>query len=89
MEYREYTADDIIQVAKSACDAAIEKCRELGIDPVDGSIEGLERATESSLRAALICALVPNNLLKELIDAHGKSQVDELIDEAEGILGGE
>ena len=88
-EYRDYTDEDIMAVAKYACDAALEKCKELGIDPIFGSIEGLQHAAESAMRAAIICTVMPHDRLKRFISLHEKFQIDELMSEAEEILGNE
>lgn len=86
-KYRDFTDEDISAVAMTAADAAVGKCHELGIDPVIGSVCGLKHASESSLRAMLVCTILPDEILRKMLDGHRKEQIEELIDEAEKILG--
>lgn len=87
MENREPTKQEINEMAMAACNAAMDKCKELGLDFL-WHVLGIEEAYNATIQVLKLVAALGPEAASALAGAIVKSQQYDMMKEAEEVLDG-
>ena len=85
----EPTNEQIAAMAQAACDAAGNKAQELGVNRIAGMILGIERAYDATYRTVKIMNAIGFEASVALGDALRKSEMYDMMKEAEEAINGD
>ena len=79
------TNEQVAEMAMAACDAALGKAEELGLDPM-AHVLGIERAYEVTKKVLLLFTLLGPDTCHALAEAIRKAMAHDMMAEAEETL---